>query len=220
MSIPTHHISCVTKSFPTNCPECHSEVWFFSCSCGSKIYFNELGYPWDQHLCRKYFLQQELSLIKNSERLSDEEVYRIINDLEKKKGHTVDDQTLEILESILGKRKTPFSSYAIPADVASEFAGQVMEINNPVNIFKKLGYDAGNLMSVKLLGKTGNLTWAVAIVRTKPDTRNAAAEYEIFIPVEYLRAAPMRKGQVVAGLLDVLEHPKGKVWRIKEHRVL
>jgi hypothetical protein len=220
LSIPTHTIACITKSFPTHCPECNADVWFFSCTCGSKVYFNELGYPWEQHQCRKYFLQQELSLIKNAGRLSDEEVYRMISELEKKKGHTVDDQTLEILESILGKRRTPFTTFTIIADIASEFAGQVMEINNPVNIFKKLGYDASSVMSVKLLGKAGSIVWAVATIRTNPDKRNAAGEYEVFIPADYLRSKPLQKGQFVAGLLDVLVHPKGKVWRIQEHKVV
>jgi hypothetical protein len=180
MPIPTHDITCITNSFRTACPECKSEVWFFSCSCGSKIFFEELGHPWDQHICRKYLLSREIALIKGSERLSDEEIYQIIENIEMKKGHTVGDETIEMLEEILGKRRIPFSTSLVLPDVATDFAGGVMELNNPVNIFKKFGYDASTTLGIKILGRIGEIKWAAAKVRGNPD-KNIIRSSMIFI---------------------------------------
>ncbi len=210
----------MTKTYPTNCPECASPVWFFSCSCGSKIFFEELGHPWEQHVCRKYLLSLEISLIKDSERLSDEEIYKIITNIEKKRGHSVDDGTMEILEDILGKRKYLFSATEVEPSTATEFAGRVMELNNPINIFKKLAYDATNQLSIRLLGKIGETKWAMVKVRGNPDGRNHALEYSIYVRESYLKLYPIRQGQYIIGVLDVLKHPKGLMWVLREHKAI
>lgn len=43
--------ACTTRTFPTRCRECGASVFYFSCSCGSKVFFDELGLPWPVHDC-------------------------------------------------------------------------------------------------------------------------------------------------------------------------
>lgn len=105
MSVPTHDITCISKAFQTRCPSCGETVWFFSCSCGSKIYFDQLGYPWEPHECREFRLKREVSLIQNAERLSSDEIYQMIMAHERRTGVEVDDKVLEMIEAVLGRRK-------------------------------------------------------------------------------------------------------------------
>jgi hypothetical protein len=49
--VPTHDPSCTTKAWPTKCNYCGGAIYFFSCSCGSKVFFDALGDPWPQHYC-------------------------------------------------------------------------------------------------------------------------------------------------------------------------
>ena len=42
---------CGTKTFPTTCPSCSADVFYFSCAHGSKVFFDELGAPWPIHDC-------------------------------------------------------------------------------------------------------------------------------------------------------------------------
>ena len=51
MSVPTHGLDCRTRTFPAGCSKCGDYVFHFSCSCGSKAIFNELGWPWPEHCC-------------------------------------------------------------------------------------------------------------------------------------------------------------------------
>ena len=54
MSVPTHGPDCSTRTFQSKCKYCGDVIFFFSCTCGSRLIFNELGYPWPLHSCRDY----------------------------------------------------------------------------------------------------------------------------------------------------------------------
>ncbi len=47
----THGPSCNAKTFPTNCPSCKSNVYFFQCDHQSRVFFDDLGPPWPLHFC-------------------------------------------------------------------------------------------------------------------------------------------------------------------------
>lgn len=42
---------CRSRTWPTKCPSCRDPVFFFSCNCGSKVFFDSLGSPWPEHQC-------------------------------------------------------------------------------------------------------------------------------------------------------------------------
>ena len=49
--IAVHGTICNTKTFPTKCPRCGAGVFYFSCDCGSRVFFDEPGDPWPIHDC-------------------------------------------------------------------------------------------------------------------------------------------------------------------------
>jgi hypothetical protein len=52
MSVPSHGPLCrKIRCYPTVCPTCGEEVYFYKCSCGSKVYFDELSLDWPKHEC-------------------------------------------------------------------------------------------------------------------------------------------------------------------------
>lgn len=42
---------CRTRTYPTRCRICRADVFYFSCTCGSKVFFDSLGSPWPLHRC-------------------------------------------------------------------------------------------------------------------------------------------------------------------------
>lgn len=46
-----HGERCRTRTWPTTCRTCHADVFYFSCDCGSKVFFEALGHPWPLHRC-------------------------------------------------------------------------------------------------------------------------------------------------------------------------
>ena len=51
MSPATHGWWCHAKTYPTVCRRCHRAGFFFSCECGSAVFFDNLGEPWPIHEC-------------------------------------------------------------------------------------------------------------------------------------------------------------------------
>lgn len=47
----THGTWCNTKTRLTNCRYCGSLVYYFTCDCRCKVFFDELGHPWTEHSC-------------------------------------------------------------------------------------------------------------------------------------------------------------------------
>ena len=46
-----HGFWCDSKTFPTKCSHCKEAVYYFSCNCGSRVFFDQLGPPWPIHDC-------------------------------------------------------------------------------------------------------------------------------------------------------------------------
>ena len=52
MPPPTHSPHCRTVCcYPRACPDCRQEVYYWSCTCGSYVLFDQLGEPWPKHEC-------------------------------------------------------------------------------------------------------------------------------------------------------------------------
>lgn len=46
--------NCNAKTIKTKCLYCGNTVFYFSCDCGCKIFFNRLGGSWERHFCEEY----------------------------------------------------------------------------------------------------------------------------------------------------------------------
>ena len=52
MYFPSHgQFICGSRTYPTNCKGCGSDVFYFFCDHGSKVFFDDLGGSWPQHYC-------------------------------------------------------------------------------------------------------------------------------------------------------------------------
>ena len=49
----THGAWCNTKTRPSDCRYCGSRVYYFTCDCGCKVFFEDSAPPWDQHKCQE-----------------------------------------------------------------------------------------------------------------------------------------------------------------------
>ena len=60
---PANHSKqkCNAKTYPITCKYCGESVYYFSCDCGSSVFFEKLGDPWPRHNCRPYLDLHELS---------------------------------------------------------------------------------------------------------------------------------------------------------------
>lgn len=53
-----HGSWCGSRTYPTTCRYCGRHVFYFSCDCGCKVFFDALGDPWPQHNCQERALTE------------------------------------------------------------------------------------------------------------------------------------------------------------------
>jgi len=49
---------CGSRTYPTRCRDCGADVFYFSCNCGCKVFFDRLGWPWPIHDCAEHWAKQ------------------------------------------------------------------------------------------------------------------------------------------------------------------
>ncbi|TFG01825.1 MAG: hypothetical protein EU540_02790 [Promethearchaeota archaeon] len=73
----SHGKHCVLRSFPTKCPKCKEDVFYWECTHGSKLFFNYPVYgKLIRHICKKKILNRKNKfpvIVKPPEKLFKEE---------------------------------------------------------------------------------------------------------------------------------------------------
>lgn len=56
----------VNNTYPTKCPGCGADVYYYQSKSGGKVFFDELGFPWPKHDCDALLeiITEELELIE------------------------------------------------------------------------------------------------------------------------------------------------------------
>jgi hypothetical protein len=126
-----HGAWCGSRTYPTRCRKCGAQVFYFSCNCGCKVFFDSLGWPWPVHDCDSpdHILAQ------------------------------VDIKIEREYRERVAKRQRRRREWAAPIRVCEPLDGKkvietgvVREIG-PVNVYKKFGLAADAPLAPKLLGE-------------------------------------------------------------------
>jgi len=149
MSVPTHRAGCKTRIFKTNCHDCGKPVWFFACSCGSRVFFDGKGAPWPLHAekCPNYHIRL---LIEDGNRPST--VRKMLEAEARVRNSTIPDN---VLAYIAGYERTIENKKAIvkdvlPAEDPLNITGVIIKMG-PINVFKRYGFTE-NPISKAVLG--------------------------------------------------------------------
>ena len=126
----SHGWWCGARTYPTRCQYCRAEVFYFSCNCGSKVFFDKLGWPWPVHDCTEYFEEQRRI------RLEKEYVQRIEEQQERRR-----------------KLDMPIQAHSPQVEESIEEVGIVREILRKVDVFKKFDVPSDSPLARQLLGK-------------------------------------------------------------------
>lgn len=134
---PTHGWWCNARTYPTRCKYCKEEVFYFSCDCGSKVFFDDLGWPWPIHNC------MDVDQIVEQVRIDIQEDYaQGIAEREKRRRERTWEAPIKAQQPREGERV--------------EDIGIVREILEKVDVFKKFNLPADSIWSTKLLGELGS----------------------------------------------------------------
>lgn len=152
MPVPTHDPSCRTKVWDTSCPRCGEHVFFFLCSCGSKVFFDALGHPWPQH--NDTCLAIRIHELRESERLSLDDVEQIVHAESVRRGASIPANVRTIFRSLDYQETGRGTVLTLtPGPEPREFTGTISGTNQQVNFFKRLKLEDN------IIGRASSANW-------------------------------------------------------------
>ena len=219
--IPTHGIYCYTKTYPTNCPTCSQNVFYFSCSCGSKVFFDDLGSPWPIHYCKKLEIVNSITLFKGSEYLTDIEIRRRIMEFARSRNFEIDEIAMEAIEEELGKHNNKLSFYDANLEKLEEdISGSIISINKEININKLLGVQKNSYLEKALLGDLFGKKIIEYKIREKPDKSNRCKQFLVYADETYVKKQQLRQNDYILGVVKQFFSGINSIYLLKEHLVI
>lgn len=207
-----HGAWCGTKTFPTVCPSCGIGVFFFSCNCGCKVFFDDLGAPWPIHDC-------DTSWTRGLRRTTDS-TGSISVELSPGVTITRPPESFGIESSIVesaraGRRRAvsaPIDAIEPKSSRATEVIGVLRELSRNAKPLKTYRLD-DTVMAFAMLGPIGMQAMGRITIHVPSAAAEKLESYTAWIPADLVRDSRITRGIAVsATLVGVAIPTNGYAW--------
>lgn len=212
----SHGWWCRTKTFPMTCKHCQQRVFFYSCDCGSRVFFETLGPPWRTHSC---YPGEDLyapsrpntSFVPRRERLARVPSTKgpfIAHGLVRRATASPVDHPIRRIDPEPSRRAT--------------IVGEVREVLEESNVYKALRYSDAP-MGRAILGKLASGPMGKVTVHAPPETRghHIRESYTAWVPAQRVRGSEVVRGAAVEAELEAVVVPdRAGVWFCRRLEVL
>ena len=215
MPVPTHAPGCRTRLFPTPCPDCAETVYYFDCTCGSKVFFDAPGHPWPLHQdrCLPYLIRR----LRDVERLPYDAIRQRVRLAAAERDRDVPIGVLKLIAQLERKGRQPETVLDVkPYDGAVDFEGEVVGCNLEVNYFKRFKY-MDSQVTRALLGALVRRPHVEVMVRGPRDVESGCiTQFTFFVSRDTYQRAGIRVGARVGIALHAQRLPNGTMLWIGE----
>ncbi len=214
MAVPTHEAGCSTQMWATQCPDCGHAVFFFRCSCGSKVYFDLSEPPWNPHgdRCVRYLIR-----CMRVDGASPNAIWDAIAGRAAKQGQTV---PAEVREWVFGRDRnepTRIRPQEIRPSGEKEVKveGEIICVDQ-VNFFRRFNY-VDNAVSRAVLGHLGAEPFVEVLLREDPDPKTRQAnDFRCFVPQADFARTSLRVHSRALAILTSFRVGDRRIW-LAEH---
>ena len=215
----THGAWCNTRTWPAKCPTCKGPVFYFTCNCGCKVFFDELGQPWPIHDCDTSWTRKLKRTTDTSGKIT----------VEIRDGVTVSrvPDSFGIDKNIIDQFRRVKKTGAPDAFVAIEPTGEsarsivgvLREIYRDVCPFKKYKFKE-NAMSRAMLGLLGEQKMGRVTIHVPQIAKTQADSFTLWIPSDLIKDSRITCGLTVSLTLESCSvQGHGYVWFSNEFEV-
>jgi len=202
---PTHGWWCNARTYPTRCKYCGAKVFFFTCDCGSKVFFDELGWPWPEHRCPQYlaarygkeFIERAMSV-------------QMMLPGAPVKGREIAPDYANVVRQRCEAPRPP-SPRIVRCDPgegqAAHDIGVIREIIAQVDVFKRLDIPHDSAFGIQLLGPLAHDSFGQLTVHTGDLAYEDARSYTFLVSQRLLRKSEIVRGDIVSFELRALSVP-------------
>lgn len=220
MPVPTHEPGCQTKMYATRCPDCGDSVFFFACSCGSRVFF-DLNYPpWDPHEKRCWMYH-----VRIMREIHNYPEHFIADLIEREAAERNVQLPQEILDVIAGMRnyRSPkkLRIMEIPAGADSmTIVGKIKNVNRNINFFKKFDYP-DNVMGRALLGKLVNDAYVEITLREENPNMQECSEFVCYMKMSMFLEMEIYHNALLGLTLQSFQLADGRfIWMLSEINII
>ena len=196
MPVPTHRGDCETRIWRTYCPDCHKRVWFFSCTCGSKVFFDGKGFPWPEHKnsCPIYNIRLMIQ-----DGVPAAQIRALLESEAKARGTKVPIDIRNYLDQN-DRSGRVYIQHELPSDEPCEIEG-IVRLMNQINVYKRFGLDE-NLITRKILGELALQPFIEITVRERQiGSKRVLSEWTFLIPSSEVNHKSFHTGAVMRATL-------------------
>lgn len=176
----------------TRCPDCRAAVYFFSCNCGSKVFFNLAQPPWDPHRdgCIPYLARD----LRDNGGYGPGDVLRMVEHHANSHGLAIDPKLHKELRIADGKTRRLLTVIEVaPANLTCDIICEVIQVDERINFFKMVGYPE-NQASRTFLGTLASEDHAAVSLHVNEAPAGFISKFRVFVPVAAVRRAGVHKG--------------------------
>jgi len=202
---PTHGWWCNARTYRTRCKYCGESVFFFTCDCGSKVLFDELGWPWPEHRCVQYLIAQygkevveramSVQMMLPGRSAAEHQIASDYADVIHQHHEMPKPQPTCII------RREPVEGQTT-CDV-----GIIREVIPRIDIFKKLRVPEDSVLGVRLLGPLGRDEFGQITIHIGSLAHGNVESYTCFVRRELLQSSGITRGDVVSFRLRAFSVP-------------
>lgn len=216
MPVPTHEPGCQTTMFPAKCPDCGDKVYFFACSCGSKVFF-DLNYPpWNPH--EKRCWMYHIRIMREIHGYPEHYIADLIErEATERNVNLPQDIFDEISEMRNHKPSKKLRIMEIPAGANSiNIVGKIKNVNRNINFFKKFDYP-DNIMGRALLGKLVNDSYVEITIREENPNTIDCSEFVCYMKMQLYLKLDINKNDLIGITLQSFQIADGRfIWMLSE----
>ncbi len=211
MPVPTHRPGCLTRLWKANCPDCGERVYFFSCSCGSKVFFQHPGDPWPLHADR---CLPHLAVQLKGQGLSSSAILQLVESEARSRKVSVPPTVYQMLKADEYSDTGRITIVQVrPGGTEEKVRGVIVSSNLRVNFLKRLGYPE-NQLSRGLLGELGRDCYIELQIRGDADpVTGICLELVCFVSRRIWHALSLRIGARIDVMLKAHRLPNNtEIW--------
>jgi len=190
-----HGYWCNARTYPTRCSYCGEAVFFFSCDCGCKVFFDSLGAPWPEHRCLEYLkAQYGQSFMEHAM-----SVQMMLPGLERR-GKAIDAGYARAVQQRLqrpGAKPRQIVRCAPRAKCLVSETGIIREVMACVDLPGKLGIALESPIGYQVVRYLGGIEFRQVTIHTGDLAREDMSSYTCWAPDKLLSESGCEKGDVV-----------------------
>lgn len=211
MGVATHGIWCNARTYPTRCQYCREPVFYFSCSCGCRVFFDDLGGSWPVHHCIEYGMA-----VYGKPAVEDILAYAMQRPGDNPSLPRISREYAEQLrQQSLRDKRQPRQIVRMdpPPNTTFSDVGRVVEVIPSVDIFKRTHTERDNPVSVALLGPLGKQPLSQVTLLVDDPGQEDFESYTCFVSRSLLDRSGIIREDIVHFTLGALDLPLlGRVW--------